>query len=189
MFYFDNKLTNIIGEETWVFSSVETVQSMFRACTALETLDVTNLVRLSRSKGVKFNMLLDWCIGKAAAGIKEFYLLPVGEKLMAYDSIAVNAIVKDCGELGKRSGLTYDDIAYIVPHQANMRIIDFASRKLKVPMEKFSVNIDRFGNTSSASIPMMLDELNRAGKLKRGDLLLLPAFGGGLASACCLLKW
>ena len=102
---------------------------------------------------------------------------------------AVNAIVKDCNELVRRNGLTYDDIAYIVPHQANMRIIDFASRKLKVPMEKFSVNIDRFGNTSSASIPMMLDELNRAGKLKRGDLLLLPAFGGGLASACCLLKW
>ena len=102
---------------------------------------------------------------------------------------AVNAIVKDCNELVKRNGLTYDDIAFIVPHQANMRIIDFASRKLKVPMEKFSVNIDRFGNTSSASIPMMLDELNRAGKLKRGDLLLLPAFGGGLASACCLLKW
>ena len=102
---------------------------------------------------------------------------------------AVNAIVKDCSELVKRNGLTYDDIAYIVPHQANMRIIDFASRKLKVPMEKFSVNIDRFGNTSSASIPMMLDELNRAGKLKRGDLLLLPAFGGGLASTACLLRW
>lgn len=102
---------------------------------------------------------------------------------------AVNAIVKDCNELVKRNNLTYDDIAFIVPHQANMRIIDFASRKLKVPMEKFSVNIDKYGNTSSASIPMMLDDLNRAGKLKRGDLLLLPAFGGGLASACCLLKW
>lgn len=102
---------------------------------------------------------------------------------------AVNAIVKDCNELVKRNNLTYDDIAYIVPHQANMRIIDFASRKLKVPMEKFSVNIDRYGNTSSASIPMMLDELNRGGKLKKGDLLLLPAFGGGLASTCCLLRW
>lgn len=102
---------------------------------------------------------------------------------------AVNAIVKDCNEIVKRNNLTYDDIAYIVPHQANMRIIDFASRKLKVPMEKFSVNIDRYGNTSSASIPMMLDELNRGGKLKKGDLLLLPAFGGGLASTCCLLRW
>lgn len=102
---------------------------------------------------------------------------------------AVNAIVRDCNTLVQRNGLTYADIAYIVPHQANMRIIDFAGRKLKVPMEKFCVNIDRYGNTSSASIPIALDELNRAGKLKRGDYLLLPAFGGGLASAACLLKW
>ena len=56
-------------------------------------------------------------------------------------------------------------------------------------MEKFCGNIDTYGKTSSASIPIALDELNRAGKLKRGDYLLLPAFGGGLASAACLLKW
>ena len=102
---------------------------------------------------------------------------------------AVTAIVKDCNTLMERNGLTYDDIAYIVPHQANKRIIDFASKKLKVPDGKFTINIDKCGNTSSASIPMMLDDLNRAGKLKEGDLLLLPAFGGGLASACCLLRW
>lgn len=102
---------------------------------------------------------------------------------------AVTAICRDCKELLQRNGLTFDDIAYIVPHQANKRIIDFASMKLKVPQEKFYVNIDRYGNTSSASIPIALDELNRAGKLKRGDLLLLPAFGGGLASAACLLRW
>ena len=63
--------------------------------TFFKTLDVTNLVRLSRKKGLKFNMLLDYCIGKAAAGIKEFYTLPVGEKLMQYDRIAVNTIVKN----------------------------------------------------------------------------------------------
>ena len=102
---------------------------------------------------------------------------------------AVTAICRDCKEILKRNGLTFDDIAYIVPHQANQRIIDFASMKLKVPKEKFYVNIDKYGNTSSASIPIALDELNRAGKLKEGDLLLLPAFGGGLASACCLIKW
>ena len=61
--------------------------------------------------------------------------------------------------------------------------------KLKVPKEKFYLNIHKYGNTSSASIPIALDELNRAGKLHRGDLLLLPAFGGGLASACCLVRW
>ena len=63
--------------------------------TFFKTLDVTNLVRFSRRRGLKFNMLLDYCIGKAAAGIKEFYMLPVGEKLMQYDTLAVNIIVKN----------------------------------------------------------------------------------------------
>ena len=63
--------------------------------TFFKTLDVTNLVRVSRRRGLKFNMLLDYCIGKAAAGIKEFYMLPVGEKLMQYDTLAVNIIVKN----------------------------------------------------------------------------------------------
>ena len=63
--------------------------------TFFKTLDVTNLIRVSRRRGLKFNMLLDFCIGKAAAGMKEFYILPVGDQLIAYDSIAVNTIVKN----------------------------------------------------------------------------------------------
>ena len=63
--------------------------------TFFKTLDVTNLIRVSKRRGLKFNMLLDWCIGKAAAGVKEFYMLPVGDQLIAYDSIAVNTIVKN----------------------------------------------------------------------------------------------
>lgn len=63
--------------------------------TFFKTLDVTNLIRVSKRKHLKFNMLMDYCIGKAAAGIKEFYLLPVGDKLMQYDKIAVNTIVKN----------------------------------------------------------------------------------------------
>lgn len=63
--------------------------------TFFKTVDVTKLVRISKKRGLKFNMLLDYCIGKAAAGVKEFYILPVGEKLMEYDSIAVNTIVKN----------------------------------------------------------------------------------------------
>lgn len=102
---------------------------------------------------------------------------------------AVTAICRDSVQVLERNGFSFDDVAYIVPHQANKRIIDFASAKLKVPKEKFYVNIDRFGNTSSASIPIALDEMNRKGMLKKGDLLLLPAFGGGLASAACLLRW
>ena len=63
--------------------------------TFFKTLDVTRLVRISRRKGLKFNMLMDWCIGKAAAGVKEFYLLPVGDRLVQYDALAVNTIVKN----------------------------------------------------------------------------------------------
>ena len=63
--------------------------------TFFKTLDVTNIVKLSKKKGLKFNMLMDWCIGKAASSVKEFYLLPVDDKLMQYDTIAVNTIVKN----------------------------------------------------------------------------------------------
>ena len=79
--------------------------------TFLKTLDVTNLVRISRKKRMKFNMLLDYCIGKAAVGIKEFYILPVGDKLMEYDTIAVNTIVKNkIGEVSSCDILYTDDL-------------------------------------------------------------------------------
>lgn len=79
--------------------------------TLFKTVDVTRLVRMSRKKGYKFNMLLDWCIGKAASTIKEFYLLPVGDKLMQYDNLAVNTIVKNnTGEVSSCDILYTDDI-------------------------------------------------------------------------------
>ena len=79
--------------------------------TFFKTLDVTNLIRVSRRRGLKFNMLLDWCIGKAAAGVKEFYLLPVGDQLVAYDSIAVNTIVKNrTGEVSSCDILFTEDL-------------------------------------------------------------------------------
>ena len=75
------------------------------------TLDVTNLIRVSRRRGLKFNMLLDFCIGKAAAGVKEFYILPVGDQLIAYDSIAVNTIVKNrTGEVSSCDILFTEDL-------------------------------------------------------------------------------
>lgn len=76
--------------------------------TFFKTLDVTNLIRISKRKGMKFNMLLDYCIGKAAVGIKEFYVLPVGEKLMQYDKIAVDTIVKN-----KDGEVSSCDILYV----------------------------------------------------------------------------
>ena len=80
--------------------------------TFFKTLDVTNLMRISKRKQMKFNMLLDFCIGKAAVSIKEFYILPVGEKLMKYDHIAVNTIVKNkTGEVSSCDILFTDDLA------------------------------------------------------------------------------
>ena len=79
--------------------------------TFFKTVDVTRLVRMSRKNGYKFNMLLDWCIGKAAASIKEFYVLPVGDKLMKFDSLAVNTIVKNKeGEVSSCDILFADDL-------------------------------------------------------------------------------
>jgi 3-oxoacyl-[acyl-carrier-protein] synthase-3 len=102
---------------------------------------------------------------------------------------AVNAICSDIEKLLELNKLTFTDIKYIIPHQANKRIIDFASKRLSVEENKFFVNIDRYGNTSSASIPIALDEMNREGLINSGDLLLLTAFGGGLSNASCIIKW
>ena len=81
------------------------------------------------------------------------------------------------------------DITLFVPHQANVRINYAAVDRLGIPREKVYHNIDRVGNTSSASIPIALDELSRDGRLKRGDLLLLAAFGAGVTRAAAIVEW
>lgn len=79
--------------------------------TFFKTIDVTRIVKVSKKRGLKFNMLLDWCIGRAASSVKEFYLLPVGDKLMQYDSIAVNTIVKNAeGEVSSCDILYTEDL-------------------------------------------------------------------------------
>ena len=89
----------------------------------------------------------------------------------------------------KANGAEVTDIDLFVPHQANARIINAVAQRLGLPKERIVVNIDRFGNTSAASIPIALDEAVRAGRLKRGDLLLLAAFGGGLTWGSALIRW
>ncbi|MBR5404950.1 MAG: ketoacyl-ACP synthase III [Oscillospiraceae bacterium] len=102
---------------------------------------------------------------------------------------AVRRIADDIRLVTAKAGITPEQLKYIVPHQANSRIIDLAARKLGVPMEKFRLNIDRYGNTSSASVAISLDELVRSGELQPGDLIALCAFGGGLSSAACVIRW
>ena len=77
----------------------------------------------------------------------------------------------------------------MIPHQANRRIISAVAARLTIPEERVYANIDRYGNTSSASIGICLDEMNRAGMLKHGDCILLPAFGGGLTWGAQLIRW
>jgi len=84
---------------------------------------------------------------------------------------------------------TEKDIAWIIPHQANVRIIEAAVKRIKIPPEKFYVNIDRMANTSSASIPIALDEMARQGMLRRGDRLILAAFGAGLVYGGITVEW
>ncbi|MCX7704047.1 MAG: ketoacyl-ACP synthase III [Planctomycetota bacterium] len=102
------------------------------------------------------------------------------------------AVLEMCNMLESEfssNGITIDDIKYIIPHQVNMRILKAAADRFNLPMEKIYTNLDRYGNTSAASIPLALDEAVRAGKIKRGDLLLLVAFGGGKTWASSLLRY
>ena len=102
---------------------------------------------------------------------------------------AVSSSIRDMTKLMGRRGIEPCDIGYFLLHQANMRIIESARSRMKQPKEKFPTNIERFGNTSSASIPMLLDELNRGGSLKSGEWILMSAFGAGLVTGACLLRW
>lgn len=102
---------------------------------------------------------------------------------------AVGAIVSSVNEVVQKAGLTLDDIALIVPHQANIRIIETAAKKLKMPMEKFYMNVDRAANTSAASIPIALCEAVERGKLQPDDNVVFIGFGGGLTWASAVLKW
>lgn len=102
---------------------------------------------------------------------------------------AVTAMMNAANTALEQAGLTSDDLACIIPHQANMRIIEAIADRMKVPMERFMVNLDRFGNTSAAAVAIALDEANRTGRMKEGDYILLVVFGGGLTWASSVIQW
>ena len=95
----------------------------------------------------------------------------------------------DIKKLLDKSGLKPADIKYYVLHQANMRIIEAVANQLKLDMSYFPHNVDRCGNTSSASVALLLDELSRDGKLQNGDKLVLSAFGAGFTTGTCIIEW
>jgi 3-oxoacyl-[acyl-carrier-protein] synthase-3 len=103
--------------------------------------------------------------------------------------IAVKTLENIALETLKKCNVKVSDLALLIPHQANLRIIQATASRLGLPMDKVMVNIDRYGNTSSASIPIALDEAVRMGRIRKGDYLLLEAFGAGLTWASSLIKW
>ena len=87
------------------------------------------------------------------------------------------------------AGLADSDIDHVIPHQANIRIINAAAKNLGIDREKFFCNVNHYGNTSSGSVPLALDEANRQGLLKKGDLIAMCAFGAGLTTGSCIIRW
>jgi 3-oxoacyl-[acyl-carrier-protein] synthase-3 len=103
--------------------------------------------------------------------------------------LAVRAMEDAALQVLAENNLKPEDIDLFIPHQANKRIIAAIGKRLQLPEEKVFVNLDRYGNTSAASIPLALDEANRAGKIKQGDLVLFDAFGGGLTWGAMPVRW
>ena len=112
------------------------------------------------------------------------YLYQEGRTVFRY---AVTNMGDDCSLVAERNGLSKEDIAYVVPHQANMRIIEAVAKRLNLSMEQVLVNIEHFGNTSAATIPLVLWENEK--RLKKGDNLILTAFGAGFVHGALYYKW
>ena len=103
--------------------------------------------------------------------------------------VAVKTLEESAHEALKANGMTVADLDVYVPHQANARILKAVASRLELPMEKVVMNLDRYGNTSAASIPIALDEAVRSGRIKQGHLVMMTAFGSGLTWATSLVRW
>ena len=118
--------------------------------------------------------------------VKSKYVSMNGREVFKF---ATRAMVEAVKNVLEGTDYTLEDIDYVIPHQANLRIIDYAAKKLKLPLEKVYTNLSSVGNTSSASVPIALAQLNSENKINTGDLLVLVGFGGGLTCGATLIKW
>ena len=120
------------------------------------------------------------------ADITSTYMEMDGKEVFKF---AVSKVPEAISELLEKAGKNKEDITYYILHQANLRIVSSVAKHMKEPLEKFPVNIEKTGNTSSASIPILLDEWNKKGRLNTGDWLVFSGFGGGLTYGASLLNW
>jgi 3-oxoacyl-[acyl-carrier-protein] synthase-3 len=114
------------------------------------------------------------------------YIRMEGNKVF---KLAVSSMVRASKEVLRRAGLTIEDVTWLLPHQANLRIMKAVAKGLKLPEEQVYINVDRYGNMSGATVPIGLAEMDHNGVLKPGDLVLMVAFGGGLTWAASLVRW
>lgn len=114
------------------------------------------------------------------------YMYMDGQEVFKF---AVKKVPECVNQVLEGTKVSLDDVDYFVLHQANARIVDSVAKRLKQPMEKFPMNIDKYGNTSAASIPLMLDEMNQAGLLKPGMKIVVAGFGAGLTWGAALMEW
>jgi 3-oxoacyl-[acyl-carrier-protein] synthase III len=114
------------------------------------------------------------------------YVRMEGNKIF---KLAVASMVRSAQRVLKQTGLTSGDVTWLLPHQANLRIMKAVAKRLKIPVEQVYINVDRYGNMSGATVPIGLAEMDNNGILKKGDLLLMVAFGGGLTWAASLVRW
>ena len=157
----------------------------------LDWTDETGVVKtLVGSDGTKNDVLycqarsLENCLtgGKPELGFMQMD----GQEVFKF---AVKKVPEIVNAILEETGTDREAVQHYLLHQANIRILEAASRRLKVPMDKIPVNIERYGNTSAASIPILLDEMHRDGRLKRGDTLVMAGFGAGLTWGAALMTW
>jgi 3-oxoacyl-[acyl-carrier-protein] synthase-3 len=122
----------------------------------------------------------------ASLASRDHFLKMKGKEVFKY---AVRGMEEAARDILEQHGIAANQINLVIPHQANRRIIESIAQYLELPMERFFVNLDRYGNTSAASIPIALDEARRAGRINPGDLTLLVAFGAGLTYGSALIRW
>jgi len=117
----------------------------------------------------------------------DFAVRMVGKEVFKFGVKALPAAI--IGAVERADGITLDDIDWVIPHQANIRIINTAAKSLGIPMEKFIINLEKYGNTSGGTIPIALDEANRDGRIKEGDIVALSGFGAGLTWGGAIIRW
>ncbi|HVE47121.1 MAG TPA: beta-ketoacyl-ACP synthase III [Acidimicrobiales bacterium] len=137
--------------------------------------------------------LLSWDLG-CDGSVASLLEIPVGGRFIEMEGRevfrrAVRIVVESAAVTLERAGLTPADVSLFVPHQANIRIIEACGTRLGIGAERTAINIDRYGNTSAASIPMALAEASEEGRLKDGDIVLLSGFGAGMTWASAVLRW